>query len=152
MSDKEEKEQRGDQVEILLVEDNPNDAEIAIRALKRHHLANRIVHVMDGREALDFVFGVDGGEGSIPRVILLDLKLPRVSGLEVLKAIKEHPDTRTIPVVVLTSSNEESDLVASYNLGANSYLVKPVDFEKFSDAIKDFGLYWLLLNRQPGSC
>ena len=152
MEEEKDRGQGGGQVELLLVEDNPADAEIAIRALKQHHLANRIVHVMDGREALDFIFGVEDMEGSIPRVVLLDLKLPRVSGLEVLKAIKESPETRTIPVVVLTSSSEENDLVESYNLGANSYLVKPVDFEKFSEAIKDFGLYWLLLNRQPGGC
>lgn len=150
MEEEKDRGQGGGQVEILLVEDNPADAEIAIRALKQHHLANRIVHVMDGREALDFIFGADDTVGSIPRVVLLDLKLPRVSGMEVLKAIKESPETRAIPVVVLTSSSEESDLVESYNLGANSYLVKPVDFEKFSEAIKDFGLYWLLLNRQPG--
>lgn len=134
-----------EKVEILLVEDNPADAEIAIRALRRHHLANSIVHVMDGKEALDFIFT----DGNTPRIILLDLKLPRVGGLEVLKAIKENPDTRRIPVVVLTSSAEESDLVASYDLGANSYLVKPVDFEKFSEAIREFGMYWLLLNNQP---
>lgn len=132
-------------VEILLVEDNMADAEIAIRALRRHHLANSIVHVADGKEALDFIFE----EQRTPRIILLDLKLPRVGGLEVLKAIKTDPRTRRIPVVVLTSSAEESDLVTSYDLGANSYLVKPVDFEKFSEAIRDFGMYWLLLNQQP---
>ena len=139
-------------VEILLVEDNPHDAEIAMRALKQHNLANRIVHVSDGKDALDFIFGPDPSSptyNQMPRIILLDLKLPRVGGLEVLKAIKKDPVARRIPVVVLTSSREETDLVASYDLGANSYLVKPVDFDKFSEAIKDFGLYWLLLNQQP---
>jgi CheY-like chemotaxis protein len=143
-----------DMIEILLVEDNPNDAEMAIRALKEYHLANRVVHVQDGEEALDFVFGRGAYEGrdtkNKPKIILLDLKLPKVNGMEVLKILKSDPATRLIPIIVLTSSSEESDLIESYKLGANSYLVKPVDFDKFCDSIKEVGLYWLLLNKQPG--
>ena len=141
------------EVEILLVEDNPNDAELALRALKKNKLANNILVVTDGEEALDFVFArgafsdrkVENG----PKVILLDLKLPKVDGLEVLRAIKSDPRTKVIPVVVLTSSKEESDVVESYKLGANSYIVKPVEFDKFVAAVKDLGLYWLLLNQPP---
>lgn len=142
-----------DAVEILLVEDNPNDAELTLRALKKHNLANHVVHVTDGAEALDFLFARGAftarriGDG--PRVIILDLKLPKVDGLEVLKAVKNDPVTRGIPVVVLTSSREESDIVESYRLGVNSYIVKPVDFEKFVVAVRDLGLYWLLLNQPP---
>ena len=141
------------QVEILLVEDNPNDAELALRALKKNNLANNILVVTDGEEALDFIFArgafserkIENG----PKVILLDLKLPKVDGLEVLRAIKSDPHTKIIPVVVLTSSKEESDIVASYRLGVNSYIVKPVDFAKFVAAVRDLGLYWLLLNQSP---
>jgi len=141
------------QVEILLVEDNPNDAELALRALKKNNLANNILVVTDGEEALDFIFArgafserkIENG----PKVILLDLKLPKVDGLEVLRAIKSDPRTKIIPVVVLTSSKEESDIVESYKLGANSYIVKPVEFAKFVAAVKDLGLYWLLLNQPP---
>ncbi|MBK9094312.1 MAG: response regulator [Anaerolineae bacterium] len=141
------------QVEILLVEDNPNDAELALRALKKNNLANNVAVVTDGEEALDFVFArgayshrkIENG----PKVILLDLKLPKVDGLEVLRAIKSDPVTRIIPVVVLTSSKEERDIVESYKLGANSYIVKPVEFDKFVAAVKDLGLYWLLLNQPP---
>jgi CheY-like chemotaxis protein len=140
-------------VEILLVEDNPNDAELTMRALKKHNLANRVVHVSDGEEALDFMFArgafaarkVEEG----PRVVVLDLKLPKVDGLEVLRALKGNPATRAIPVVVLTSSREEKDIIESYQLGVNSYIVKPVEFEKFIVAIRDLGLYWLLLNQPP---
>ena len=139
-----------DAVEILLVEDNPSDVELALHALKRHNLANRIHVVRDGVEALEFLFctgayahrGPDDG----PKLILLDLKLPRVDGREVLRQIKAHPRTRSIPVVVLTSSREEGDILASYQLGVNSYITKPVDFEQFCDAVRQLGLYWLLLN------
>jgi two-component system, response regulator len=142
-----------DEVEILLVEDNPSDAELALRALKKNHLANNIVVVTDGEEALDFIFArgafshrqVENG----PKVILLDLKLPKVDGLEVLRAVKGDPRTKVIPVVVLTSSREERDIVESYRLGVNSYIVKPVDFDKFVAAVRDLGLYWLLLNQPP---
>ena len=141
------------EVEILLVEDNPNDAELTLRALRKHNLANRVVHVVDGKEALDFVFARGeyahrSGEPG-PRVVILDLKLPKVDGLEVLRALKGDPRTRAIPVVVLTSSVEESDIVESYQLGVNSYIVKPVDFDKFVDAVQNLGLYWLLLNQPP---
>ncbi|MFZ1240794.1 MAG: response regulator [Anaerolineae bacterium] len=141
------------QVEILLVEDNPNDAELALRALKKNNLANNVAVVTDGEEALDFVFARGAfGQRNIengPKVILLDLKLPKVDGLEVLRAIKGDPRTKSIPVVVLTSSKEERDIVESYKLGANSYIVKPVEFDKFVAAVKDLGLYWLLLNQPP---
>lgn len=141
------------QVDILLVEDNPNDAELAMRALRKHNLANRVMHVADGAEALDYLFargrfaGRDVGER--PRLILLDLKLPKVDGLEVLRAVKSDPRTALTPVVVLTSSKEDRDLVETYKLGVNSYIVKPVDFDKFVEAVRDLGYYWLLLNEQP---
>jgi CheY-like chemotaxis protein len=141
------------EVEILIVEDNPNDAEMALRALKKNNLTNNVLVVEDGEEAIDFIFC--RGKYSkrikeaVPRVILLDLKLPKVNGLEVLKEIKSNPETKVIPVIVLTSSKEESDIVESYKLGVNSYIVKPVDFDKFVDAVRDLGLYWLLLNEPP---
>ena len=142
-----------DEVEILLVEDNPNDAELTIRALKKQHLANNLVRVKDGEEALDFVFATGPYAGrkieNGPKVILLDLKLPKVDGLEVLRRLKSDDRTKIIPVVVLTSSKEEQDVVNSYKLGVNSYILKPVDFEKFSNAVIDLGLYWLLLNQPP---
>ena len=141
------------EVEILLVEDNPEDAELTLRALKKHNLANKIFVVTDGEEALDFIFTkgkfADRDDGQEPRVILLDLKLPKISGLEVLEKIKADKVKKLIPVVVLTSSKEEKDIVESYRLGVNSYIVKPVDFEKFVEAVKDLGLYWLLLNQTP---
>jgi len=139
-------------IEILLVEDSPDDAELAILALKGSHLANRIRRVQDGAEALEFLFGAENATGTqpeVPRLILLDLKLPKVDGLEVLKRIKSEPRTRFIPVVVMTSSREEQDVVASYQLGVNSYIVKPVDFEQFTEAVRQTGLYWLLLNHLP---
>lgn len=141
------------EVEILLVEDNQSDAELALRALKKNNLANHVVHVSDGEEALDFLFarGAFSGRNTEckPKVIILDLKLPKVGGLEVLKAMKEDLCTRLIPVVILTSSKEERDLLETYQLGANSYIVKPVDFDKFVNAVRDLGLYWLLLNQAP---
>lgn len=140
-------------VELLLVEDNPEDLEMALRALRKGNLSNRIVVARDGAEALDFIFGEGSHAGRRiadgPRVILLDLKLPKIDGLEVLRRAKGDPRTRTIPIVVLTSSKEHSDVVASYDLGANSYIVKPVNFERFTDAVRDLGLYWLLLNQPP---
>lgn len=141
-------------VEVLLVEDNPNDAEMAMRAFKKSNFSNRIVHVQDGEEALDFIYArgrfseMEGANR--PKIILLDLKLPKVGGLEVLKTIKSDPAKKSIPIVVLTSSKEEKDMIESYQLGVNSYLVKPVNFEKFVESIKDVGLYWLLLNQLPG--
>jgi two-component system, response regulator len=141
------------EVEILLVEDNPNDAELALRALKKNNLANNVIRVCDGEEALDFIFARGPFKSriklNIPRLILLDLKLPKLNGLEVLKIIKADPVTKLIPVVVLTSSNEESDMIESYRLGVNSYIVKPVNFDKFIESVKNIGFYWLLLNKQP---
>ena len=141
------------EVEILLVEDNPNDAELAMRALKKHNLANSIIWVKDGAEALDFIFArgaySDRNINNIPKVILLDLRLPKVDGLEVLRAVKSDERTKPIPVVVLTSSREEKDIVESYNLGVNSYITKPVDFEAFVKTVSDLGMYWLLLNKPP---
>ena len=142
-----------DMVEILLVEDDPNDVELTLHALKQHNLANRIEVVRDGAEALEFLFGggayaqrdVENG----PKVVLLDLKLPKVDGMEVLQRVKADPRTQAIPVVVLTSSREERDVVESYKLGANSYIVKPVDFEQFVETMRQLGLYWLLLNQPP---
>jgi two-component system, response regulator len=139
--------------EILLVEDNPTDLELALRVFKKHQFANRIEVARDGVEALDFVFGegAHAGRGGIciPKVILLDLKLPKVNGLEVLRRIKSDPRTCIIPIVVLTSSQEETDLVESYQLGVNSYIVKPVDFDQFSECLTQIGLYWLLSNAPP---
>jgi CheY-like chemotaxis protein len=141
------------EVEILLVEDNSNDAELALRALKKHNLANHVAVVTDGEEALDFVFArgkyAHRRIENSPRIILLDLKLPKVDGLEVLRTIKGDLRTKIIPVIVLTSSKEEKDIVESYKLGVNSYILKPVDFDKFVDAVKDIGYYWLLLNQSP---
>lgn len=140
-------------VEILLVEDNPNDLELTKRALKKANLSNNIQIVRDGAEALDFLFcegayaarRIDDG----PKVILLDLKLPKVDGLEVLKRIKTDVRTKSIPVVALTSSKEQKDVVESYQLGVNSYIVKPVNFESFAAAVQEIGMYWLLLNQAP---
>ena len=135
-----------DKVEILLVEDNPNDVELTLHALKKSHLTNQIHVVRDGEEALKFFFG-DGSNIPGPKVVLLDLKLPKVDGIEVLRKLKGNPSTKTIPVVVLTSSNEERDILETYSLGVNSYIVKPVDFSKFVDAMHTLGMYWLMLNR-----
>lgn len=141
-------------VDILMVEDDPRDAELTIRALKKRHIANPVRVVTDGVEALDFVFcrGTYAGRDATkpPRLIMLDLKLPKLSGLEVLKAIKSDPRTRSIPVVIVTSSREDPDVTAAYDLGANSYVVKPVAFEAFLEAMSQLGMYWLLVNQQPG--
>ena len=141
------------EVEILLVEDNPSDAELTLRALRKHNLANRVFHVKDGAEALDFIFAHGAYDQrrveDTPRVIFLDLKLPKVDGIEVLQKIKSDERTRKIPVVVLTSSKEDRDVVESYRLGVNSYIIKPVEFESFIRAVSDLGFYWLLLNQTP---
>jgi two-component system, response regulator len=138
-------------VDILLVEDNPQDAELTIRALKKHNLANRLIAVEDGAEALDFILcrGAYAARdvGHPPKVVLLDLKLPKVSGLEVLRALKQDERTRSIPVVIVTSSREDPDIKTAYGLGANSYVVKPVDFDAFAKAVSSLGLYWLLVNQ-----
>lgn len=143
----------GNSIEILLVEDNPNDVELTLHALKANNLANEIVVVRDGAEALEFIFATGRYAGrdlnDTPKVILLDLKLPLVDGIEVLGAIKADERTRRIPVVVLTSSREERDVVDAYGLGVNSYIVKPVDFDRFTEAVRTLGLYWLLLNEPP---
>jgi CheY-like chemotaxis protein len=138
---------------ILLVEDNPDDEALAIRALKRHHVGNTIVVAHDGVEALDYLFGTGlyaGRDVSLkPSVVLLDLKLPRVDGLEVLRRVREDDRTKLLPIVVLTTSSEEQDLLDSYSLGCNSYIRKPVDFIQFSEAIRQLGMYWLLMNEAP---
>jgi CheY-like chemotaxis protein len=141
------------QVEIVLIEDNPHDAELALRALKTYNLANDLIWLKDGVEALDFIFAqgqyADRSIEDVPKVVLLDLKLPRINGLEVLEKVKSDVRTKGIPIVVLTSSSEERDIVTSYNLGVNSYIIKPVDFDKFINAIREIGFYWLLLNKPP---
>jgi two-component system response regulator len=140
-------------VEILLVEDNPTDAELATLALKEHNLANKLVWVKDGAEALDFLFGTGAYANrkpeNSPKVVLLDLRLPKIDGLEVLRRLKADDRTRRIPVVVVTSSKEDRDVVASYDLGVNSYISKPVEFDEFSRVVSELGLYWLLINRPP---
>lgn len=142
-------------IEILLVEDNPDDLDLTLRALSKARLSNSIHVARDGEQALDFIYRRNeyaaGGGPANPKVILLDLKLPKIDGLEVLRTLKSDAATRTIPVVVLTSSKEQRDIVESYNLGVNSYIVKPVDFEHFVDAVQNLGLYWLLLNQPPAS-
>ena len=142
-----------DEVEILLVEDNPTDVELTLRALKKHNLANKVHVVTDGEQALEFIFATASYKGRDinhkPRVVLLDLKLPKVDGLEVLRKIKSDERTKDIPVVVLTSSKEEKDRIESYRLGVNSYIAKPVDFSRFTEAVRQLGFYWLLLNERP---
>lgn len=141
------------EIEILLIEDNINDAELAIRALRKNNVAKHIVHLKDGVVALDFLFGKGIFEGrninNKPKVILLDLKMPKMSGLEVLEQLTTNDITKRIPVVVLTSSKEHPDVEKSYLLGANSYIVKPVDFESFRKTVNDLGIYWLQLNQYP---
>jgi two-component system response regulator len=138
-------------LEILLVEDNPDDAALAIRALKKQNLANKLVHLKNGVEALEFIFGKN--EESVlspenqPRVILLDLKMPKIDGMEVLAKLKSDPRTKSIPVVILTSSAEDPDIKKCYELGANSYIVKPVEFDNFSKTVVDLGFYWMLMNQ-----
>jgi len=140
-------------VEILLVEDNPHDAELTQRALKNHRLANNVVHVSDGEQALDYLFGrgiyAHNPPPAAPRVILLDLKLPKVDGLEVLRTIRQDPRTQFIPTVVMTSSNQERDVIESYRLGVNSFIVKPVDSDQFLEVVRNLGLYWVLMNHPP---
>jgi two-component system response regulator len=142
-------------VDVLLVEDNPDDVELAMFAFRKNNLGNRIHVARDGAEALEYIFGTgayaSGKAAQTPKLILLDLKLPKVDGLEVLRQIKSDPRTRNTPVVMMTSSREENDLVASYSLGVNSYIVKPVDFQQFVEAARTLGLYWLLLNEPPAS-
>lgn len=141
------------QVQILLVEDNKSDAMLTIRALKKHNLANDLVHLIDGAQALDFLFAKGEFAGrdisEKPKVIFLDLKMPKVSGLEVLKIIKNDERTKLIPVVMMTSSKEEQDIVESHKLGVNSYVVKPVDFDNFSKTVAELGFYWLVVNTPP---
>lgn len=141
------------QVEILLVEDNMDDAEMTIRALRKKNLSNRLTHLTDGEEALDFLFGrgkfKERDINLKPKLILLDLKMPKIDGMEVLEKVKSHSETKKIPVVVLTSSKEDPDLRKCYELGANSYIVKPVEFESFVNAVSELGLYWMLLNQVP---
>ena len=143
------------EVEILLVEDNPDDLEMTLRVLRKMNLANRIQIARDGAEALDFIFcrgpHIERKIEHFPKVVLLDLKLPKVDGLELLRAIKGDARTKMIPVVVLTSSKEQRDVLESYQLGVNSYIVKPVDFGRFAEAVQQLGLYWLLLNQPPKS-
>ena len=139
--------------EILLVEDSMDDAEMTIRALRKVNLVDMVVHLEDGQEALDYLFGngiyADGKKPILPKVILLDIKMPRVDGIEVLRQIKSNELTKTIPVVIMTSSGEEQDVVTSYQLGVNSYVVKPVNFESFAEAVSRLGLFWLMTNRSP---
>jgi two-component system, response regulator len=140
-------------LDIILVEDNPADAELTIDALQTHRLSNRVKLLKDGQEALDYFFGTGKYAGrdvcDRPKVVLLDLKLPKIDGLDVLRSLRADERTRTLPVVVLTSSNEHRDRIKSYDLGVNSYIVKPVDFDKFADAVAEIGLYWVLMNEVP---
>lgn len=140
-------------VEILLVEDNEDDAALIMRSLKKHNLTNQLVHVNDGAKALDFLFARGPYEGreinDVPKVVLLDLKMPKVDGLQVLREIRADERTRLIPIIIMTSSKEEKDIITSYKLGVNSYIVKPVEFENFAKAVAEVGLYWLMLNQPP---
>jgi CheY-like chemotaxis protein len=144
----------GKEIEIILVEDNMDDAALVIRALKKNNLANNLIHLKDGVEALDFVFGTgtfadNGLQDMTPKVMLLDLKMPRINGMEVLQKMKDNPRTKSIPIVILTSSAEDPDVKKCYELGANSYIVKPVEFDNFSKAVSELGLYWLIRNQPP---
>jgi two-component system response regulator len=141
------------EVEILLVEDNPADAELTLRALRRNNLANKVHWVKDGEQALEFMFRTGAyarrDPVAVPKLVMLDIKMPKVDGIEVLRRLKANEETRTVPVVVMTSSNEERDVVESYRLGVNSYIVKPVQFESFLETVAKIGLYWVLTNRVP---
>jgi two-component system response regulator len=141
------------EVEILIIEDNMSDAEMTIRALKKNNLTNKLLHLKDGVEALDFLFARGNYSGrkveNIPKVILLDLKMPKVNGLQVLQKLKSDARTKKIPVVILTSSNEDPDIQECYRLGVNSYVVKPVQFEQFVKSVSELGLYWMMLNQPP---
>jgi CheY-like chemotaxis protein len=141
------------EVEILLVEDNLSDAELITRALRKVNLANHLIHVKDGEEALEFIFATGSFTGrekkNIPKVILLDIKMPKVDGIEVLRQIKANNETKRIPVVIMTSSKEEQDIIRSYELGVNSFVVKPVEFNDFAKAVSELGLYWVLINHPP---
>jgi two-component system, response regulator len=136
----------GNAAEILLVEDNPNDAELAIRALKKNNLANNLVHLEDGQEALDYLYDE---KNEMPKLILMDVKMPRVDGIEVLRKLKSDEKRRIIPVVMLTSSKEDKDIIEAYNLGVNAYIVKPVDFDQFVKAVTQLGFFWMILNQPP---
>ena len=142
-----------EKIDIILVEDNPGDAELTIRALRKNKIINKLLHLEDGEDALEYIFATgkyaDRNIYEMPKVILLDLKMPKISGLEVLKKIKSDERTKIIPVVLLTSSKEDNDIIESYKLGVNSYIVKPVEFKNFATAISDVGLYWLLINQLP---
>ena len=141
------------EVEILLVEDNMSDAELIIRALRKVNLANNLVHVKDGAEALEFIFATgvfaDRKKQNVPKVILLDITMPKVDGIEVLRQIRANDETKLVPVVIMTSSKEEQDIIRSYKLGVNSFVVKPVVFTDFAKAVSDLGLYWVLINQPP---
>lgn len=142
-----------DQKIILLVEDNPDDEALTLRAIRKHNVANEVMVTRDGAEALEYLFAegryIGREAADDPTVVLLDLKLPKVDGIEVLRRVRKHPRTRLLPVVVLTSSKEEQDIINSYSFGANSYIRKPVDFDKFMEAVGSLGMYWLLLNERP---
>ncbi|MDP4116384.1 MAG: response regulator [Bacteroidota bacterium] len=144
---------KGEPVDILIVEDNPSDLKLMIKALQKNNLGNKLITLKDGEEALDFLFSKGQFEGrdisNRPKVIFLDLKLPKIDGLEVLQAIKSNELTKVIPVIIVTSSKEEKDVVESYNLGVNSYIVKPVEFDVFVDVISHLGLYWVVMNEPP---
>ena len=141
--------------EILLVEDNPDDVELTLRAFRKSNVANEVMVARDGVEALEYLFATGKyaarDPNALPQVVLLDLKLPRVDGMEVLQRVRAHPKTKLLPIVILTSSTEERDLVNGYSLGANSYVRKPVDFEQFADSVRQLGLYWLVLNQSAPS-
>ena len=145
---------KNDEIEIVLIEDNPDDAELTIRALKKGNISNNLIHLMDGAEALEFIFCTgkfsNRSNNIKPKLILLDLNMPKVSGIEVLQKLKSDEHTKTIPVVVLTSSQEDPDVKTCYKLGVNSYIVKPVGFSNFTRAVSEVGLYWVLQNHQPG--
>lgn len=136
----------GNVTEILLVEDNPHDAELAIRALKKNNLANNLVHLEDGQEALDYLYNENN---EMPRLILMDVKMPRVDGIEVLRRLKADEKKKIIPIVMLTSSKEDKDIIEAYNLGVNAYIVKPVDFDQFVKAVAQLGFFWMILNQPP---